>query len=499
MEEYTGGSVEADHLCVLVHGLWGNPSHMLNIAKALRAQYARDQVYLLVAKRNSGSFTYDGIELGGERVCLEIEEELELIHSRGGNITKLSIVGYSLGGLVARYAIGLLHARGVLDKLECMSFTAFASPFLGVRTPLRGLANQLFNVVGARTLCMSGRQLFGIDRFRDTGKPLLAVLADPGSIFLRGLARFRRRTLYSNIVNDRSATYYTTCITKTDPYADLAKVQVRFLPGYDDVILDPDDPVAPAPAAAPAGPEPLAARAGRWARRVPLVLALTVFIPLGLVAFLVNSAVQTVRSARRVKLHESGLAGVPVDEFRRLDLWIRDLREAVEHTYENLNSAQEHEYLVSSSGSGGSRSSSRSSSGDEAEAGMDDRSENTSVDGERRACSGNGEQEAVAAVSKDDDDDDDDKSDASAADREILALERKASRGHHDGPFATLALAPYQFAAIQALDGLGWRKYPVWIRKHRHSHAAIIVRMNKKGFEEGNVVLKHWVTEEFLV
>jgi hypothetical protein len=93
---------------------------MASLAKALRAQYPPDKVYILVAKRNSGSFTYDGIECGGERVCLEIEEELEVIQSKGGHIKKLSIVGYSLGGLVARYAIGLLYARGVLDTVECM-------------------------------------------------------------------------------------------------------------------------------------------------------------------------------------------------------------------------------------------------------------------------------------------------------------------------------------------------------------------------------------------
>ena len=93
---------------------------MTNIARALRAQFPPDKLYILAAKRNSGSFTYDGIELGGERVCVEIEEELEAIRARGGRITKLSLVGYSLGGLVARYAIGLLYARGVLDGLECM-------------------------------------------------------------------------------------------------------------------------------------------------------------------------------------------------------------------------------------------------------------------------------------------------------------------------------------------------------------------------------------------
>lgn len=93
---------------------------MRNIAKGLRSRYSPDELYMLLATRNSGSFTYDGIELGGERVCAEIEEELRAIESRGGKVTKLSIVGYSLGGLVSRYAVGLLYAKGILDTVECM-------------------------------------------------------------------------------------------------------------------------------------------------------------------------------------------------------------------------------------------------------------------------------------------------------------------------------------------------------------------------------------------
>ncbi len=445
---------------------------MASVAKALRAQYPPDKVYILVAKRNSGSFTYDGIECGGERVCLEIEEELEIIHSKGGHIKKLSVVGYSLGGLVARYAIGLLSARGVLDNLECMvrtrlrlyerentpadrhtqNFTAFASPFLGVRTPLRGWANQLFNVLGARTLCMSGRQLFGIDRFRDTGKPLLAVLADPNSIFMSGLARFKRHTLYANITNDRSAVYYTTGISKTDPYTDLSRVNLRFLEGWEDVILDPLNPVSPAP---PADPEPLTASLDKLAKRVPIILALTLFIPIGVVAFLVNSAIQTVRSSRRVKRHESGLAGINTADFR-VNLWIKEMREAVEDAYENLNSAQGQAYL------------------------LDDDDEGDLSDDNHGGATPSGS--------------DGDESDGGRA---ILALERKMSR-QEGGAFPTLALAPYQFAAVQALERLPWRKYPVWI-KVQHSHAAIIVRMDKPSFDEGRVVLRHWVTEEFLV
>ncbi len=101
---------------------------MANVAKALRAKHPADRVHILVAERNAGSFTYDGIELGGERVCREIEEELQAVERKGGKIKKLSLVGYSLGGLVARYAIGLLYAKGILDELKCMvSVVAYIS------------------------------------------------------------------------------------------------------------------------------------------------------------------------------------------------------------------------------------------------------------------------------------------------------------------------------------------------------------------------------------
>ncbi|EON97033.1 putative lipid particle protein [Phaeoacremonium minimum UCRPA7] len=415
MADYTGGSVEADHLCVLVHGLWGNPNHMASVAKSLRAKHSADKVYILVAKRNSGSFTYDGVETGGERVCLEIEEELRAIESRGGKITKLSVVGYSLGGLVARYAIGLLYAKGALDKLECMNFTAFASPFLGVRTPLHGWANHLWNVLGARTLSESGRQLFTIDKFRDTGRPLLAVLADPNSIFMKGLAKFQRRTLYTNIVNDRSAVYYTTGISKTDPYTDMSKIRVNYVKGYEDVILDPVTPVAPLPSTSWAKPT-LRESAHKWFRRIPLIFALVVFVPVGVVAFLANSVFQTARSTKRIALHEKGQAGINPADYRGVPLLLTEIREAVEHTYETFNSSQNQEYLGS---------------------------------------------------------EDEEEPEASAG---IVALERKQSHPHQP----TLALAPYQFEMINALDSLGWRKYPVWIHKISHSHAAIIVRTERR-------------------
>ncbi|KAG8418411.1 hypothetical protein J3458_005828 [Metarhizium acridum] len=437
--KYEGGTPSADHLCVLVHGLWGNPDHMRNVAKSLRSLYPSSELRLLFAKRNIGSFTYDGIERGGERICSEIEEELRAVEDSGGKITKISIVGYSLGGLVCRYAIGLLYAKGILDQLECMNFATFASPHLGVRTPLKGWHNHIWNVMGARTLSMSGRQLFTIDNFRDTGRPLLSVLAEPTSIFMLGLRKFRRHTLYTNIINDRSAVYYTTGITKTDPYRKLDTVKVNYLKGYNGVLLDPANPVQPSPKLR--GPATISSVTGSivdWIKRIPFMISVAVFVPIGVLAYLCNSVIQNIRSSKRIRLYEQGQAGVSIDGYR-VPVFIKELREEVENTYEALNSSQNQEYLAT--------------------------------------------------------EDEDDVDAMSPEDRRLIQRERRLSTPTQP----TLALTPHQFEMIRSLDTLKWRKYPVWIHNHRHSHAAIIVRIEKKAFDEGWIVLKHFAEEEFLV
>lgn len=260
MEDLNTGAESATHLCVLVHGvrppplpptppktnppaqqLWGNPTHMLSIAKTLRAVHPPSSLYILLTTSNAGMHTYDGIHTCGERVCHEIEQTLSLHPS----LTKLSVVGYSLGGLVARYAIGLLHAQGTLDNLECKNFAAFASPFLGVRSPRGGWRGGMWNFLGSRTLAASGRQLFGEDGFEGTGRPLVEVLADGRGVFAKGLGRFGRRTVYANVVNDRTAEWYTTGVDRRDPWGEWLESGgegVKFVEGYEDVVLEPVQP-----------------------------------------------------------------------------------------------------------------------------------------------------------------------------------------------------------------------------------------------------------------
>ena len=342
------------------------------------------------------------------------------------------------------------------------NFTTFATPHLGVRTPLLGFHNHIWNVLGARTLSTSGRQLFTIDTFRDTGRPLLSVLADPSSIFIRALASFKHRSLYSNIINDRSAVFYTTAISRVDPFNDLNAIQINYLKGYAPIILDPDHPVSAKDADAhlPALHQRLALSSRLALTRIPLMAFLLVFIPIGSVLFLINSGVQSVRSRQRIRLHEQGRLGIGAGVYR-IPLMVREARRTAEDVYENVNNAQSQEYLPE---------------GSELETGSSGRS--------GRSFSSSSEKPEPSALSS---------SDESGVEVDEPRTPRMQRRAMPE--FPTLALTPDQFAMIQALDDVGWRKYPVHIHNVGHSHAAIIVRMARKSFEEGKTVVGHWLSE----
>jgi len=93
---------------------------MQYMAEALRAEFSDNNLHILIVKGNTGSLTLDGIEQGGERVFQEIEDEINMIEKAGARVKKLTIASYSLGGLFARYAVGLLYVKDYLTRIEPM-------------------------------------------------------------------------------------------------------------------------------------------------------------------------------------------------------------------------------------------------------------------------------------------------------------------------------------------------------------------------------------------
>ncbi|KAF2153938.1 putative lipase/serine esterase [Myriangium duriaei CBS 260.36] len=454
MESSSG---KADHLVVLIHGLWGNPSHLEYLVNALRKAFTEDQLHILVPKSNSNNFTYDGIETGGERITHEIEDHIKKLEEKGSTISKISMIGYSLGGLLARYAIGLLHSSGLFDRIQPVNFTTFATPHLGVRTPLTGTASRLWNVLGAHTLSTSGRQLFLIDKFKDTGRPLLSVMADRNSIFIKGLSSFQHRTLYANILNDRSVVYYTAAIDSTDPYVDLSKVALNAIPGTEGILLDPSDPVGQKKQVKVPLLQRITDGAVYTVTSIPFFFFLTCLLPFGATYFLANAGIQSFRSARRVELHDSGKAGISVEKYRKTPYLIEEMRNVADKVYRHAAASSGEEYLPTP----------------------------PPEESEHHRLMGSISNSSSTLVA-----------DETAASKKPGQTEVH-KHGHDE--FPTLALTDEQFEMISALDEVGFTKYRVHISSVRHTHAAIIVRIPwRPGFGQGKIVVNHWI-EGFVI
>lgn len=185
------------HLVVCCHGLWGEPVHLSYLADTLAKRWngevsprsatetgkgkadnktsssVNDQtrassieeseseapsIVVLNTASNSGLQTYDGIDWCAERVIAEIHREIDRLAQSHRKVTSFSILGYSLGGLIARYTVGLLYSRNFFDNVKPVNFTTFATPHVGV-SHTGGLMSRFAVAVGSRSLGRTGKQL----------------------------------------------------------------------------------------------------------------------------------------------------------------------------------------------------------------------------------------------------------------------------------------------------------------------------------------------------
>ena len=259
---------------------------------------------------------------------------------------------------------------------------------------------------------------------------------------MKGLSKFKRRSLYANIVNDRTAMYYTTVISKTDPYyPDLDNISINYLEAYDNVIVDPKSPIMRKdPSEANVSFYDRCLKTGRKTmERLPVLVFTAFYIPFSIAGLVIYSGFESLRSHRRIRLAESE----PSDY--RVPHLIAGIQEAVDNVYENMNRAQSQEFLVQ----GGSSSKL-----------VEEPLSSSHTSGPTSSA-------------------------------------RPEKLNQHETPI--LALTRCQFKMIRFLDDLDWRKYSVHIHKDIHSHAAMIHRSPKPTLDEGEVVFRHWLDEVFLL
>ncbi|KAI3735115.1 hypothetical protein L6452_14603 [Arctium lappa] len=224
----------ADHLVVMVNGILGSSADWKFAAEQF-VKSLPDRVFVHRSERNAASQTLDGVDVMGERLSQEV---LEVIKQKP-NLRKISFVAHSVGGLVARYAIGRLYrpprentedlsvenceeAKATIGGLIPMNFIAVATPHLGSRgnrqvpflfgvSALEKAAVLVIHWIFRRT----GRHLFLTDN--DEGKPplLKRMLEDDGDCyFMSALRSFHRRVTYSNVGYDHIVGWRTSSIRR---------------------------------------------------------------------------------------------------------------------------------------------------------------------------------------------------------------------------------------------------------------------------------------------
>ncbi|XP_059459755.1 uncharacterized protein LOC132189180 [Corylus avellana] len=255
---------DPDHLVIMVNGLVGSAADWRYAAEQF-VKKLPDKVFVHRSECNSSRLTFDGVDRMGERLA---EEVLAVVRKRP-EVRKISFVAHSLGGLIARYAIGRLYEHSPklepagltgnslseenkkylvqgheqpheakIAGLEPMNFITFATPHLGSRGHkqlpfLCGLpflerrASQTAHLIAGR----SGKHLFLTDN--DDGKRplLLRMVKDSEDLkFISALCAFKRRVAYANANYDHMVGWRTSSIRRQNelPKSNLLVIDEKY-------------------------------------------------------------------------------------------------------------------------------------------------------------------------------------------------------------------------------------------------------------------------------
>ncbi|KAJ6235141.1 alpha/beta-hydrolases superfamily protein [Anaeramoeba flamelloides] len=252
------------NIIFLVHGLLSKPTYFSKLQDSL-AKYAKKKkgkAAIILSTSNNFEKTLSSIQVCGKRLAKEIKEELVIVlksfqkiseqkkknkkkskkdaeesipifkkynlldrekekkkktqRNKSKKVIHLSIIGHSLGGLISRYALYVLHQENWFAKnnVLCKYFVTFATPHLGVRKniPL-GLFDK-FYTKGIVLLGKSCSEMLLVDHKRSKKKaeemPLLVKMTSKD--FLKPLQLFQYRVLYGNLFLDWKVPFESSLI-----------------------------------------------------------------------------------------------------------------------------------------------------------------------------------------------------------------------------------------------------------------------------------------------
>ncbi|KAG2382822.1 hypothetical protein C9374_004789 [Naegleria lovaniensis] len=238
-------------LFVLIHGLHGSAEDFHYISQRLKSMYENKDAIIIDCSCNEGK-THDGIEALGRNVMCEV---LQVLYERNVNLSvnkkmKLTVVGHSLGGLIARYLVKLMLAfnenseedssiftaeengesvklhyqhfkEHVLPFLLPCSFVTISTPHLGVRKPGNGFFRAAYRFAAHTFMSLLGKtgKELKLEDADDIESSLLFRMSVPGSDFVNALLKFPNRTLIAACHLDGTVPYPSAAIRSFNPYA----------------------------------------------------------------------------------------------------------------------------------------------------------------------------------------------------------------------------------------------------------------------------------------
>ena len=214
--------------------------------------------------------------------------------------------------------------------------------------------------------------------------------------------------------------------------------------------------------------------------KAPFYFFLGTVAPFGATFFLANAGIQSFKSGQRIQEHAEGKSGIAKDKYK-VELMIEGAQRQAEKIMEGFAAQEGQDYLPEGKHP--------LKDGEEAQTNGHAKPPKPAAEEDHLAYGDEhcqGEQDyGPANVAH---------STAAPPAETLPSYPSSLSSKKDEGvEFPTLALTADQFKMKEALDAVGFRKYPVHIKRANHSHAAIIVRYQRPGFGEGRIVARHWL------
>ena len=199
---------EPIHLVLLNHGLHSNSSaDMFYLKEQIESMASITGENIVIrAYFDNVCKTERGIKYLGRRLAEFIINDS--LNGLNNNVNKISFIGHSLGGPVQTFAISYINYNypEFFKQIHPENFITLASPLLGIsnENPAYVKAFLKFGIVGKT----------GQDLNLDGNQPLLLLL--PSEPTRKILKKFKRRTVYANVLNDGIVPLRTSALLYLD-------------------------------------------------------------------------------------------------------------------------------------------------------------------------------------------------------------------------------------------------------------------------------------------